>query len=306
MWSRGFVEPGHEKVGGGDAEEEKDGGVEPDIHSVLFSSMDAGAMSEGDSVLSVRERPTSLDQMIGNAAVLAALGAYTSYEEFPRVLLLSGPSGVGKSTAIFCLSRKFKKKFLRYPSSTKRSVSEMEEYFLPYLRQSEQYFLFLDEADGLATDSMSRLAHLVRSYKDHRFILACNYMEKISDRILSMATKLNFDLVPDIELAPYLRRMAQRLSIPLTEDGLRKILDGAKGDVRRAVDALDAPMDQQPSVASKWVDAFRANDPNLPKIQRDMTRDDMKAAYDLLETREEILFFLKMYRNPEVLYFNNV
>ena len=44
-------------------------------------------------------RPTSLDAMVGQQAAVSQLKNFLASKEVPHVLLFSGPSGVGKTTA---------------------------------------------------------------------------------------------------------------------------------------------------------------------------------------------------------------
>jgi len=101
--------------------------------------------------------------------------------------------------------------------------------------------VILDEADYMSTNSQASLRNLMETYsKTTRFILTCNYVEKIIDPIQSRCQ--TFAITP-----PNKTDVAKRLVTVLDEKGVQydikdiaAIINASYPDVRRAINAAQA------------------------------------------------------------------
>lgn len=73
-----------------------------------------------------------------------------------------------------------------------------------------------------------------------RFILSCNYSSKIIDPIQSRCAVFRFTAIPEDAIAERVREIAAIEDIEVTEDGLDAIVYAANGDMRQAINALQA------------------------------------------------------------------
>ncbi|MFB6284020.1 MAG: hypothetical protein ABEK59_08840 [Halobacteria archaeon] len=73
-----------------------------------------------------------------------------------------------------------------------------------------------------------------------RFILSCNYSSNIIDPIQSRCAVFRFSGVDDDEIVERLREISKNEEVEVTEDGLEALAYVAGGDVRKAVNALQA------------------------------------------------------------------
>jgi replication factor C small subunit len=73
-----------------------------------------------------------------------------------------------------------------------------------------------------------------------RFILSCNYSSRIIDPIQSRCAVFRFSPLDDDAVAAQVREIAGAEGIDLTEDGLDALVYAAAGDMRRAINALQA------------------------------------------------------------------
>jgi replication factor C small subunit len=101
--------------------------------------------------------------------------------------------------------------------------------------------IFLDEADALTQDAQQALRRMMEMYSNNvRFILSCNYSSKIIEPIQSRCAIFRFRPLSDEDIAKRIKYIAEQEGLELTDEGLQAILYVAEGDLRRAINVLQA------------------------------------------------------------------
>ncbi|MBB6647888.1 AAA family ATPase [Halobellus sp. MBLA0160] len=100
-------------------------------------------------------------------------------------------------------------------------------------------------ANGVLThntdDAQSALRRTMEQFADNtRFILSCNYSSKIIDPIQSRCAVFRFSPLGDDAIRAQIVEIADAEGIEVTEDGLDALVYAASGDMRRAINALQA------------------------------------------------------------------
>ncbi|QZA89751.1 hypothetical protein K0C01_03835 [Salinarchaeum sp. IM2453] len=91
------------------------------------------------------------------------------------------------------------------------------------------------------SDAQSALRRTMEQFSDQtRFILSCNYSSRIIDPIQSRCAVFRFSPLSDEAVTEQIRRVADSEGLTITEDGLDAIAYVADGDMRRAINALQA------------------------------------------------------------------
>jgi len=73
-----------------------------------------------------------------------------------------------------------------------------------------------------------------------RFILSCNYSSQIIDPIQSRCAVFRFSPLADEAVEEQVRRIAESEGITVTDDGVDALVYAADGDMRRAINGLQA------------------------------------------------------------------
>jgi len=106
---------------------------------------------------------------------------------------------------------------------------------------AEFKIIFLDEADALTSDAQSALRRTMEKYtRTCRFILSCNYSSKIIDPIQSRCAVYRFGPITDEAVEERVRYIVDCEHLDITEDGIEAIKYVARGDMRKAINALQA------------------------------------------------------------------
>jgi replication factor C small subunit len=215
---------------------------------------EAGAEGEGDGPASreiwiEKYRPQTLDDVYGQDDIVERLQSYIEQDDLPH-LLFAGPAGVGKTTCATAIAREvygddWRGNFLELNASDERGIDVVRDRIKNFARASfggyDYRIIFLDEADSLTDDAQSALRRTMEQFSDNtRFILSCNYSSKIIDPIQSRCAVFRFSPLSDEAVAEQTRDIAEQEGIELTDDGLDALVYAANGDMRRAINSLQA------------------------------------------------------------------
>ena len=101
--------------------------------------------------------------------------------------------------------------------------------------------IILDEADSMTTAAQQALRRTMEIYSNTtRFCLACNNSTKIIEAIQSRAAILRYSRLSNENVLECLLRVCEKEHIAYTEDGLEAVLFTAEGDMRHALNNLQA------------------------------------------------------------------
>ena len=194
-------------------------------------------------------RPRSLSQIVGQEAITSRLKGYVEKKDLPH-LLFSGPAGVGKTTSSVAIAQEiygegWKENFLELNASDERGIDVVRNRIKNFARSSfgkyDYKIIFLDEADSLTKDAQSALRRTMEQFSHNtRFILSCNYSNRIIDPIQSRCAVFRFPPLSDEAISEKVREIAQEEGITITEGGVGAIIYVSQGDMRKAINSLQA------------------------------------------------------------------
>ncbi|MBV0902096.1 replication factor C small subunit [Haloarcula salina] len=194
-------------------------------------------------------RPQTLDDVMGHENIVGRLQSYVSRNDLSH-MLFSGPAGTGKTTCATAIARElygedWREHFLELNASDERGIDVVRDRIKNFARTSfgghEYRIIFLDEADALTSDAQSALRRTMEQFSNNvRFILSCNYSSQIIDPIQSRCAVFRFSPLADDAVAEEIRHIAGEEGIELTDDGLDALVYAADGDMRKAINGLQA------------------------------------------------------------------
>ena len=185
-------------------------------------------------------RPQTLDTYIGNDHLKSKVKVYLESGDLPH-LLLYGKAGTGKTTLAKLLVNNIECDYLYINASDENSVEVVRDKvknFASTLGFQELKVIILDECDYITPNAQAALRNLMETFSKHcRFILTCNYVERIIDPIQSRCQ--SFQIIP-----PDRKQIAQHLSNILTNenvnyelDNIVTIVNGSYPDIRRVINS---------------------------------------------------------------------
>jgi replication factor C small subunit len=210
---------------------------------------DAAPGPAGREIWIEKYRPQTLDEVVGQDHIVERLESYVQRDDLPN-LLLSGPAGTGKTTSSQAIAREiygedWREHFLELNASDDRGIDVVRGRIKDFARTSfgeyDFRIIFLDEADSLTDDAQSALRRTMEQFSSNtRFILSCNYSSQIIDPIQSRCAIFRFGPLSEAAVADFVRRIASDEGIEITDDAVDALAYVADGDMRRAINALQA------------------------------------------------------------------
>jgi replication factor C small subunit len=212
-------------------------------------------------------RPETLAAVAGQDDITERLRSYVAQDDLPH-LLFSGPAGVGKTTSAMAIAREvygedWRDNFLELNASDERGIDVVRDRIKNFARTSfggyDYRVIFLDEADALTSDAQSALRRTMEQFANNtRFILSCNYSNQIIDPIQSRCALFRFGPLPETAVAGYVERIASEEGIEITNDGVDALVYAADGDMRKAINGLQAAATTGETVNEEAVYAITA------------------------------------------------
>jgi replication factor C small subunit len=133
-------------------------------------------------------RPEKLDDYVGNSSIKEKVNIYLQSGDVPH-LLLYGTAGTGKTTLAKLIAKNIDCDLMYINASDENNVDTVREKiknFASTIGFRQWKLIILDESDYLTPNAQAALRNLMETFsKTTRFILTCNYVEKIIDPIQS-------------------------------------------------------------------------------------------------------------------------
>ena len=220
-------------------------------------------MSNSENSLWVeRYRPSGLEGYVGNEHIIQKVNIYIENNDVPH-LLLHGEAGTGKTTLAKIIVNAIDCDYLYINASDERGIDTLREKirgFAASVGFKTWKVVILDESDYLTRDAQAALRNLMETFsKSTRFILTCNYPEKVIDPIQSRCQ--TFEIIP-----PTKKDVAKRLNDILINEGIQfemqdlaVIVNSGYPDIRRVINAAHRQVingrlviDKQSSIESTY------------------------------------------------------
>ncbi len=197
-------------------------------------------------------RPRSLSEIVGQADAIGRLQRLArgvrNGSIVPPTLLLHGPPGIGKTTAVRAFAREvlgdeFENSFSELKAFDDRSPRRMAEIILNSRREPSRNapfrILFFDEIETLGPESMNALRPAVEGEGGTSlYILACNDIRDVSKPMQSRCTVLEFRPVSPAEMRQLLAKSLPRTPFRLDERAIASIVERSHGIPREAIKLL--------------------------------------------------------------------
>ena len=224
-------------------------------------------------------RPTQLDNYIGNEHLKSKVSVYLESGDIPH-LLLFGRAGTGKTTLAKLLVNNIDCDYLYINASDENSVDVVREKvknFASTLGFKDMKVIILDECDYITPNAQAALRNLMETFsKNCRFILTCNYVERIIDPIQSRCQA--FQIIPPDrkQVAQHLANILNNENIEYDVKDIATIVNSGYPDIRRVINGS-----QRQVVSGKLVideNTITQNDYKT-KVLEILTTQDKKSSF---------------------------
>ena len=186
-------------------------------------------------------RPTTLETYVGNEVIKNKIKDYLKQGSIQN-LLLHGVAGTGKTTLAKLLVKNIDCDYLYINASDERGIDTIREKIQPFALSmgfNDVKIVILDEADYLTPQAQATLRHTIEACSaTTRFILTCNYLERIISPLQSRCQ--TFEIIP-----PSKREVWQKCKTILNDENISSspkevepIVDAHYPDIRKIINTL--------------------------------------------------------------------
>ena len=185
-------------------------------------------------------RPSSIGTYIGNEHLLDKVAVYLESGDLPH-LLLYGRAGTGKTTLAKILVKNIECDYLYINASDENNVDTVRtkvKNFASTVGFKDFKIIILDECDYITPNAQAALRNLMETFSKHcRFILTCNYVERIIEPIQSRCQI--FEIIPPSkpEVAQRLNQILEEEEINYELQDLKILIDSNYPDIRRTINS---------------------------------------------------------------------
>ena len=255
-------------------------------------------MVEAEEIWVEKYRPRKFEEIVGQQEIVSRLQSFVEKKSLPH-LLFAGPPGVGKTCAALCIAHQlfgdgWRPNFLELNASDERGIDTIRTKVKDYARTRPigdvpYKVVYLDESDALTSDAQHAMRRTMEMYTHTcRFILACNYSGRIIEPIQSRCAIFRFKRLSEKEVTQMLKRIARGEKLTLTPGAIKAIIYVSEGDMRRAINVLQAAAVLKKKVDEKVI--YEVSAVARPKEVRQMLQ--LALAGEFEEARGKLYYLL--------------
>ena len=188
-------------------------------------------------------RPDTLDGYIGNEHIIDKAKIWIQSGDVPH-LLFYGSAGTGKTTLAKIIANSVDADIMYINASDENSVDAVRDKIKRYASTvgfRKWKIIILDESDYLTPNAQAALRNLMETYsRTTRFILTCNYVEKIIDPIQSRCQTFAITPPSKTDVAKRLVSVLEQKEVGYDIKDVAAIINSSYPDIRRAINAAQA------------------------------------------------------------------
>jgi len=183
-------------------------------------------------------RPNKLEDYVGNEHLKAKVEGYLESGDVPH-LLLYGKAGTGKTTLAKLIVNSIDCDYIIINASDENNVDTVRnkvKNFASSMGFKPFKIIIMDEFDYMTPNAQAILRNLMETFSKHcRFILTCNYVEKVIEPIQSRCQ--SFQIVPPTkkDVAIQMSKILKAENIEFDVKDLVPIIDSAYPDIRKVI-----------------------------------------------------------------------
>jgi len=247
-------------------------------------------------------RPQNLSEYVGNEQVKETIQQYLDTNDIPH-LLLYGKAGTGKTTLAKLIVNTIKCDSMIINASDENNVDTVRtkvKNFASSVGFAGFKVIILDEFDYMTPNAQAILRNLMETFSKHcRFILTCNYIEKIIDPIQSRCQSFAITPPTKKDVAVQVSRILDAEKIKYDIKNVADIINSYYPDIRRILNTcqlqsakgelkIDHKVMIESNFQTKLIDLLKSNDDkrnlflNIRQVVADNKLNDYSEMYSML------------------------
>ena len=220
--------------------------------------------SSENSLLVEKYRPSKLENYVGNENIKKSISKYLEQNDILN-LIFYGPAGTGKTTLAKLCVQNLDCDHLYINASDERGIETIRDKvqsFASVASFKPLKVVILDEADFLTIQAQASLRNIIETFsRTTRFIMTCNFVERIIDPLQSRCQVLKIVPPTKKDVAKHLNWILQQESIKHDINDLVPLVNQYYPDLRKCINTIQLStqdnilkLDQSVLVSSNYID----------------------------------------------------
>ena len=225
--------------------------------------------SSENSLLVEKYRPSKLENYVGNENIKKSISKYLEQNDILN-LIFYGPAGTGKTTLAKLCVQNLDCDHLYINASDERGIETIRDKvqsFASVASFKPLKVVILDEADFLTIQAQASLRNIIETFsRTTRFIMTCNFVERIIDPLQSRCQVLKIVPPTKKDVAKHLHWICNQESISHDINDLVPLVNQYYPDLRKCINTIQLStvdggandlylsLDQSILVSSNYID----------------------------------------------------
>ena len=186
-------------------------------------------------------RPQTLEEYVGNEVIKNKISDYLNQGSIQN-LLLHGVAGTGKTTLAKLIANNLNCDLLYINASDERGIDTIREKIIPFASSmgfGNVKIVILDEADYITPQAQATLRNTMESFSGNtRFILSCNYLERIISPLQSRCQTLEIKPPSKQDVAYRCVDICKEEKVDIDNIALKTIINAHYPDIRKIINTI--------------------------------------------------------------------
>jgi len=186
-------------------------------------------------------RPTNIDNYVGNESIKKSISSYINQNDIQN-LIFYGPAGTGKTTLAKLIVKNIECDYIYINASDERGIETIRDKvsgFASTMSFKPLKVVILDEADFLTIQAQASLRNVIETFsRTTRFILTCNFIERIIDPLQSRCQTLKVIPPSKLDIVKHLKKVTDKEEIKVRVDDLAIVVNNNYPDVRKMLNTI--------------------------------------------------------------------
>ena len=213
-------------------------------------------MNKDHGLLVERYRPIELENYVGNEHIKKTIKQYLGQNDIQN-LIFYGPAGTGKTTLAKLIVKNLDCDFLYINASDERGIETIRDKVSGFASSASfkpLKVVILDEADFLTIQAQASLRNVIETFsRTTRFILTCNYVERIIDPLQSRCQTLKVVPPSKQDIAYHLMDVFKSEEVDCSADDLKIIVNQYYPDIRKMLNTIQLSIQDSEVVIDKSI-----------------------------------------------------
>lgn len=194
-----------------------------------------------DYIWSQKYRPETLNEFAGNVVIRDKFKEYIDNNDIPN-LLLTGKNGTGKTTLAKIIVKNIDCDYIYINASDENNIDTVRnkiKSFATSVGFKKLKVIILDEADYITINGQAALRNLMEvTSKNARFILTCNYYNKIIEPVISRCQTFDIKPIDKVDVAARIIHILDSESIKYDKKDVVFIINSFYPDIRKIINEM--------------------------------------------------------------------